>query len=152
MSGRASAPVVAVLVLCTLAALLAVGLATGVDVAPADPAPTVVLDVTADAAADRVTLRHRAGESLDTRTLELRVTVDGTTLAHQPPVPFFSARGFHSGPTGAFNEATGGEWTAGETASFRIADTNEPTLSPDATVTVRVYSDGRRVAVLTTTA
>lgn len=108
--------------------------------------------VSATATADgRVALVHRGGPGLDVRDLELRVGVDGESLARQPPVPFFSAEGFVSGPTGPFNAATDPEWSAGETASFRVARTNDPAFAPGATVTVRLFVRGRPVATAETT-
>jgi flagellin-like protein len=106
--------------------------------------------VTADAAGD-VTLVHRGGNSLDPAEIALYVRIGGEPLERQPPVPFFSARGFESAPTGAFNSATTGEWSAGEAASFRIAGTNDPTLRSGATVSVRVSVAGRSVAAVETT-
>jgi hypothetical protein len=82
------------------------------------------------------------------RRLAVRVTVAGTPLRHQPPVRFFAARGFRAGPTGPFNAAADPAWTAGETASLRLASTNAPGIDPDDRVVVRVLVDGRRVATL----
>lgn len=106
--------------------------------------------VTADAAGD-VTLVHRGGNSLDPAEIGLYVRIGGEPLERQPPVPFFSAQGFESAPTGAFNSATTGEWSAGEAASFRIAGTNDPTLRSGETVSVRVSVGGQSVAVVETT-
>jgi hypothetical protein len=101
---------------------------------------------------DRVTLVHRAGAALDVKGLRLRIAVDEEELAHQPPVPFFAARGFRAGPTGPFNTAASPRWTAGERASLRVAGTNAPALKPGARVEVEVYEGSRRVAALTTRA
>ena len=95
---------------------------------------------------DELRLTHRGGDALDVTALRLVVTVDGDPLAHQPPVPFFSARGFHAGPTGPFNSASDPRWTAGETASVRVAGTNRPVLTTGEVVTVRVYTDDALVA------
>lgn len=105
----------------------------------------VVLDAAASADGT-VELVHRGGPPLDAEEIRIVVSVDGEPLAHQPPVPFFAATGFHGGPTGPFNPATGSTWQVGETASFRVAGTNEPSLAADRTVTIEVYSDGRPVA------
>lgn len=154
---RALTPLVGVVVLVAVTALggamLAAGL-SGADVlSQADsPAPQVVLEARANASADRVSLIHRGGDALDVEDLRLHVAVAGTPLAHQPPVPFFAAEGFESGPTGPFNVGGNTRWTAGEVASFAIAGTNEPQLDSGARVTVRVYSDGSPVAELRTTA
>lgn len=95
---------------------------------------------------DTLALTHRGGDALDVTRLRVVVVVDGEPLAHQPPVPFFSARGFYSGPTGPFNSASDPTWTAGETATLRVAGTNQPTFADGAEVTVRVYAGDALVA------
>jgi len=102
-----------------------------------------------DPGSDRLSLVHAGGDSLDPERLRLRISVEGDPIAHQPPVPFFSARGFHSGPTGPFNSATGGEWTAGERASLRLAGTNTE-LRPGDRVVVELYRGEQRLAALET--
>ena len=107
-------------------------------------------------AGERIVLRRVAnlaggGDSIDAASLELRVRIGGEPLERQPPVPFFSAHGFESGPTGPFNSAKTGQWRAGEAASFRIAETNAPTPSAGDTVTIRIIVDGHSVARLETT-
>ena len=88
---------------------------------------------------------------MDIGSASVRVAVDGEPLTHQPPVPFFAARGFHGGPTGPFNVAADPSWTVGETASLRVAATNSPELRVGTTLTVRVLVDGQVVAVAETT-
>lgn len=154
MSRRAVSPVIATVLLlaCTVALSGAVGatlLRSDVNVAPT---PSVVVSATANANTDRILLLHRAGKPIDVHDLDLRISVNGTALDRQPPVPFFSAEGFRSGPTGPFNSADDPTWTPGERASVRVAGTNAPTLSPDAEVTVRLVLDDRVVAVVRTTA
>lgn len=152
---RATASVVGVVLLVAVAVLSAAALASGLwgadALSPADPS-RAVLDASANATADRVTLVHRGGDALDVTNLRVRVTVDGEPLVHQPPVPFFAAEGFDPGPTGPFNVAGDDRWTAGERASFALAGTNAPLLEPGVRVTVRVYSDGLKVAQLRVTA
>ncbi|GAB6860473.1 type IV pilin [Haloplanus litoreus] len=114
--------------------------------APTAVAPTLSVD------GDRLVLTHRAGETVDVRSLDVLVRVDGQPLARQPPVPFFSARGFRSGPTGPFNAAADPRWEPGERASFRVASTNRPSLSAGAHVTVELRRNGRLLAVLSATA
>lgn len=152
---RAVSPVVGVVLLVAVTVLLAASVgAVVLEVAEAgtvDPSgPTASLSLSADPATGRVRLTHRGGAPLSVEALTVRVAVDGTPLRHQPPVPFFSARGFRPGPTGPFNVAADGEWTAGETASFRLASTNRPTLSAGVRLTVRVSASGRSVAELST--
>ena len=146
-SARGIAPVAGVLLLA-ITVVLAGGVVTAAIDAPAEPAPTASLSLSATD--DRIAVTHRGGDALDASELDLRVRVDGEPLARQPPVPFFSAAGFHPGPTGAFNAATDGDLRVGESASFRVAGTNDPTLEPGRTVTVEVSVDGRPVATLET--
>ncbi|MFC6837181.1 type IV pilin [Halomarina ordinaria] len=151
MTDRAVSPVVAVV--CLLAVTVAAAATVGVfaqglaDSPTAAPAPTAALSLAVDAEDDELALTHRSGDPIDPDDLRLRVAVDGDPLARQPPVPFFSARGFESGPTGAFNSATGGDWRAGETARLRLAGTNTA-IEEGSHVTVRVWVDGRPVARL----
>jgi FlaG/FlaF family flagellin (archaellin) len=97
---------------------------------------------------DVLSFTHRGGDTLDVTRVELVVAVDGEPLASQPPVPFFSARGFDSGPRGPFNAASDPQWTAGETATLSLAGTNQPTLSTGSLVTVDVYVGDRLLAEL----
>lgn len=157
---RATSPVASVvLLLAVTAALAGVAGAAVLDAAdsaaasaPASAAAPVSLSASASASADRVTLVHEAGPTLDVRALSLRITVDGAPLARQPPVPFFAARGFRSGPTGPFNSASDPRWSAGEAASLELAGTNHPSMAPGDEVTVRLYADGAPVATVRTRA
>jgi flagellin-like protein len=150
MAARASSPVVGVVLLTavTIVAATAVGAAVVVD--PPELAPTAAFALEAKATGE-VRVTHRGGDAVDPDDLRVRVRVDGEPLADQPPVPFFSASGFESGPTGPFNSATGGEWRAGETGAFRVASTNDPELRPGATVELRLYAADQRIARLETT-
>ncbi|SEO54449.1 flagellin N-terminal-like domain-containing protein [Halogranum amylolyticum] len=143
---------IALLLLVTVVLAATVG-AVALASVPAETAtPTpVALAVSASDADDRLTFTHRAGPTLAVDELTVRVSVDGTPLDNQPPVPFFSATGFRSGPTGPFNVASDGGWSAGETASLRVASTNSPALEPGHRVTVRIAVDGNVVAQLSTT-
>lgn len=141
---RASVPVVGVVLLL----LLSVGLAASVGAVALDHAESVddggtraVLSLSASE--ETLQFVHRGGETLDVRRLGLRVRVDGTPLDHQPSVPFFSASGFRPGPTGPFNSAADGDWTAGETASVIVAGTNDPELTVGSSVSVDVQYDGQ---------
>lgn len=142
---RAVSPVIGVvlLVALTVVASAAVGLAVP-DLA--DPPPRAALSLSVDG--DEVTLTHEAGDPLAVADLRVVVSVGGARLAHQPPVPFFAATGFEPGPTGPFNSASEGPWTAGERATLELAGTNAPLPEPGETVRVRVYADGREVADL----
>jgi FlaG/FlaF family flagellin (archaellin) len=140
--------VVAVVLLVALSVALAGAVVVLAPAAPVGPPPRAALQLSVDAGSDRVALTHVGGDVLDAETLSLRVTVDGTPLVHQPPVPFFAARGFHPGPTGPFNSGADPRWTPGETASFEVASTNAPTIEPGARVRVTVSVDGQVVARL----
>lgn len=136
---------VALLVLVT--AILAAGVGTAVfGTVPEEPPPQTRLSLSVEG--DRLRVAHEGGDTLDVRAVDLRISVNGTRLTHQPPVPFFSATGFHPGPTGPFNAASDGAWRVGETATFRVAGTNDPTLAPGRTVSVVIAADGMPVARL----
>ncbi|MFB6102479.1 MAG: type IV pilin [Haloplanus sp.] len=145
MAARAGTPVGLILAVVLGTAVVGVALGT-LPATPSVAAPTLTVD------GHRVVLTHRAGEAVDVRHLDLTVRVDGAPLAHQPPVPFFSARGFRPGPSGPFNAAADPRWTPGEQASFRVASTNHPTLRAGARVTVTLRYRGRRLATLSATA
>ncbi|MFC7081795.1 type IV pilin N-terminal domain-containing protein [Halorussus caseinilyticus] len=145
MSDRATSPVLGIVLLLAVTAALA-GTVASIAFGTTTPAesPRAAIDLRVDADANRLTFVHRGGDVLDARDLTLRVRIDGTALDAPPPVPFFSATGFRPGPTGPFNSATDPEWSAGETASFELAGTNSPTISPGSEVVV-VISVGESV-------
>lgn len=145
---RASAPV-AVVLLVGLSVLLAAGVGAALTSPSLQSQPRFVT-IDGEAFADgSVVLEHTGGAALDVRRLNVTVTVDGTPLTHQPPVPFFSASGFYSGPRGPFNSAADPAWTAGEIASFSVAGTNDPPFLPDSEVVVRLSIGEQPVAVIT---
>lgn len=135
---RGVSPVVGVVLLVAVTIILSATLVAGVPGEPADPPPRASLALSADASTDTVELVHEGGDPVDVTALEVTVTVDGEELRHQPPVPFFAAFGFESGPTGPFNLASDGTFRAGETASFTVASTNDPPLDAGSSVTVRL--------------
>ena len=146
---RGYAPV-AVVLLLAVTVVAAAGVALALPELSAEPPPKrgVVAEATADG---RVSLTLVSGAEVDTRDLDVRVVVGGEPLRHQPPVPFFAARGFRGGPTGPFNFAADPTWQVGEAASFRVAATNDPALSTGAEVAVELRVRGRPVAGATTT-
>jgi len=151
---RAVAPVVGVVLLVFLTVVLSASVAIAVrgpDHAP-EPPPVASFAGEADADSDRVTLIHRGGDTIQVPEVTIHVEIDGEELAHQPPVPFFAAEGFESGPTGPFNSAADGRWRAGERASFAIAGTNDPQLESGADVSVTIATDGAVLAVVEMTA
>ena len=142
------APVAGVL-LIAITVVLAGGVATAALDGPSETVPpSAVLSLSATD--DRIAVSHRGGDPIDVAAVTIRVSVDGEPLDEQPPVPFFSAAGFHPGPTGPFNAAGGDTLRVGNTATFRVADTNDPTLEPGRTVTVEITADGQPVATLET--
>ncbi|KOX96659.1 MULTISPECIES: type IV pilin [Halorubrum] len=142
------APVAGVL-LIAITVVLAGGVAAAALGGPsATVPPSAVLSLSATD--DRVAIDHRGGDPIDVAAVRVRVSVDGEPLDEQPPLPFFSAAGFHPGPTGPFNSAGDDTLRVGETAAFRVADTNDPTLEPGRRVTVEITAAGRPVATLET--
>lgn len=116
---------------------------------PAAPAPTATFSL--DAEADKITVTHDGGDPIAVDALRVHVRVNGDPLARQPPVPFFSSAGFRPGPTGVFNAAGSTEWTVGESASFRVAGTNDPVPAAGDRLTLRLSVRGQPVATLETT-
>ena len=149
MPDRAISPVLGIVLLLVVTAALAGAVGTlAFETTPPSDSPRVALDLRVDADANRLAFVHRGGDVLDVSELSIRVRVDGTALEFQPPVPFFSTRGFEPGPTGPFNSATDSGWEAGEIASFRLAGTNDPLISENSTVVVTLSIDGAVVAEL----
>jgi flagellin-like protein len=150
---RAISPVVGIglLLVVTVALAGTVGTVALGTPTPSD-SPRAAIDLRIDADANRLTFVHRGGATLDATALSVRVRINGTALDAQPPVPFFSATGFRPGPTGPFNSADDGRWTAGETASFELAGTNDPLLSPGSRVEVVISVDGTVIAEVEETA
>jgi flagellin-like protein len=150
VSYRGLSPVIGVVCLVGITVVLAA--TVGVVVPASIPAePTVATFDVAVEPDGELRMTHQGGDVIDPESIALHVRVDGEPLAEQPPVPFFSASGFESAPTGAFNSATGGTWRTGETASLRIAATNAPAIEPGDTISIRLSVDGYGVVELETT-
>ncbi len=148
---RASVPAISVLVLTLITVLLAAAVGvTAIETRPMSPSTPTSMSVTAWSDG-RIILVHEAGPELNVNNLALRITIDDVPLEHQPPIPFFAARGFQAGPTGPFNSAAAQSWTLGEQASFHLAGTNSPALEPGASVKIRVRRDDVTIAVVETT-
>ncbi|WP_435359739.1 type IV pilin [Haloarchaeobius sp. DFWS5] len=141
-SSRAVSPVLGTVLVLALTVTLAgvVALSVFDEQQPAEPVQAR-FELTADASSGRITVTHMGGNTVDVTELRVVVSVDGTRLDHQPPVPFFSATGFAPGPTGPFNSATDSRWSAGESASVGIAGTNRPTLAVGSRVVVSFYRE-----------
>ncbi|QGA81551.1 type IV pilin [Halomicrobium sp. LC1Hm] len=150
---RATSPVVGVALLLALTVLAATAVGTAaVALDTPTPAPTASFSLTADAATDTLVLTHRGGDTVSVERLRLVVTVGGDELDAQPPVPFFAAEGFRGGPTGPFNSADDGTWSAGERGSFRLASTNAPLPEAGDTVVVRLLAGDTTVGTVRATA
>lgn len=149
---RASSPVVGVLLLVAITVICATTVGLAASATPPDPAPTVAVGVAVDPGAERITLTHRGGDPIDVGETALRVEIDGTELVHQPPVPFFAAEGFQSGPTGPFNTASPDRWRSGQSGSITLAGSNRPRIEPGSTVTVDIVGEDRVIATAETTA
>lgn len=149
---RATSSVVGVVLLVALTIAGVAAVSAAFPDAPAEPAPVVDFRLAADATEDSITITHVAGDDLDVADLRLDVSVDGEALVHQPPVPFFAARGYVSGPTGPLNHAGGTTWRAGQSGTLRIATTNAPRPDPGDRVSVTVAADRAVVADLDATA
>ncbi|GAB3701523.1 hypothetical protein GCM10028858_16900 [Halorubrum pallidum] len=134
------------MLLLAITVVLAGGVVAAAIDAPPEPAPTAMLSLSVTD--DRIAVTHRGGDPLDVTALTVRVRIDGEPLARQPSLPFFSAAGFRPGPSGAFNAASGNTLRSGDTASFRVAGTNDPALEPGRVVTVDIAADGQPVASL----
>ena len=146
---RAYAPVAAVL-LVAVTIVVAAGVFAFVPSLPGEPPER--RGVAAEATSDgTVALTLLSGPPIDPGSLDVRVEVDGEPLTRQPPVPFFSASGFVSGPTGAFNAASDDDWAVGENVTFRVAATNEPVPAAGDAVRVELRVRGQLVGVAETT-
>lgn len=156
---RAISPVIGTLLIASITVVLAAILVTTVGTAAiGGPMSTTgagdtasFTRISADASADgEVRLTHEGGDSIDVRDVRVKLSIAGTPLDYQPPVPFFSTRGFEPGPTGPFNSAATPEWSAGQTTSVTISETNAPDPEPGAELTIELYRDGRRFAQTST--
>lgn len=148
MSDRAVAPVLAsaLLVVIVVSMSVAVG-ATALSITAPEPVPSASVSMTVDAGdLQRIAITLERGEPLDVDDLTLEIAIDGEPLAHQPPVPFFQTTGFRPGPTGPFNYGSNGVWEVGETGSFRLDGSNEPSLTSGSRVELRIFLDGTVVA------
>jgi archaeal type IV pilus assembly protein PilA len=152
VSNRALSPVVATVLLLVVTLVLAgtIGAVSVRSVSLHEP-KQVAIDLSADAMTNRLTFTHRAGESLNVEDIDLGIRVNEEPLGSQSPVPFFSAEGFHAGPTGPFNSAADSTWSGGEVTTLELAETNMPSLEPGDEVVVRIAENGALVAEIETT-
>lgn len=154
MTRRALSPVIGT-VLVLVVTLLVAGAAGAslLDMASLEEPPEPVsLSASAESETNTITLVHEAGPPLDVRDLDIKIVIDGRPLFHQPPIPFVGARGFAGAPSGPFNAAADPAWTAGESASVRLADTNRPLLDDGESVSVVVFEGDHKLLEVETTA
>jgi len=149
---RGVTPVVGVVVLVGVTVVLAVSVGAALTVPETTETPSASLSLTVDSEDGSIVLTHRGGDTLDVSELDVRIEVDGTALAEQPPVPFVGADGFDGTPTGPFNAESPDRWRAGGRAGVRLAGTNAPLLSAGSEVTVVVATDSSVIQEVTTTA
>lgn len=157
---RGISPIVGVVLLIAITLVLAGAVAVGIGsigqatTGEGGPSPTdrATLQLSVDAESGTISFVHRAGDPIDVGALELRIAVDDEPLTHQPPLPFFSAEGFVSGPTGPFNSETSDTWRVGERPTLQVAGTNEPAIESGSTVTVTVVHEEVVIDRLETTA
>lgn len=151
---RAVSSALGVLLLTALTLVLAAiaGVAVVSTAPPADVPEPIVLSASVDAGERLIVLVHEGGPTIDVGEIEVRISVDGTPLEHQPPVPFPGATGFDGAPTGPFNVATDPDWELGERAGLRLAPSNDRGLSPGATVRVELYRGDLSIGAVETTA
>lgn len=133
---RGVTPVIGIVILLVLTVVLAGSVGMALSMEPPSQPPTAKLSATVTG--DEIHLTHERGDVLDVTELDIRVAIDDTPLEHQPAVPFFAVEGFEAGPTGPFNAASTDSWRVGETATFAIAQTNEPQITDDSEVTITV--------------
>lgn len=152
MSDRGVSTPVGIVVLVAITVVLAgVFGAILLSWSPESETPQAAIALTTDSTTQMITLTHRSGAELDPESLRLQIAVNGEPIAHQPPIPFFAATGFLGGPTGPFNSAYEGNWTAGQSGSLRLASTNTQ-FRPGSVVSVRLYTDDQLVVSLETRA
>ncbi len=150
---RGITPVIAapLLLLMTLLLAIVIGTIAPAFTIPNDPEPLTVIDVTTDESTNTVSITNDGPREIDVRELTVTIEIDHTPIHHPLTVPYFSQRGFHSGPTGAFNSATDPFWSTGERVSFRIASTNSPTLEPGKSLTITLITNDSPIAQSDTT-
>lgn len=151
---RAVAPVLGTLLLVALTVSLAAVVGAGALSVPTDlqRESPVVLSAAVNSTADSLTLAHESGPPINVREVDVVITVDGTPLRYQPPVPFFNEDGFESSPTGPFNYGSDHIWTSGEHTTIRLDANNAPRFDRGSSIVVRIYHDDALVARVQTTA
>lgn len=99
-----------------------------------------------------VVLVHEGGPDLDVHEIDVRISVGEDRLDRQPPVPFYSAPGYASFPSGPFNPVADPGWEVGERASLTITGENATPIVEGASVRIEIYREGLRIATVETVA
>lgn len=153
---RAESTVLGALLLTALTLVLAAvaGVAVVDSTTPAEAPRPIVLSASAlvDDGTVVVAIVHQGGPGLDVHEIEVRISVGGDRLDEQPPVPFYSAPGYASFPSGPFNPVADPRWEVGERASLTITGENAASIEEGATVRIEIYRDGLRVGTVETPA
>ena len=143
MSDRAVSPVLGVILLVALTVITAGVIALFVTELPdmREP-PVVTMEGTVNASDNTLTIVHTGGDSIAVDELALHVTVDEEPLTYQPPVPFESARGYSTGPSGPLHSWGSSTWEPGEESRLQLAGSNEPLPTAESRVAVEItYAD-----------
>lgn len=145
---RAVSPVLGVVLLAAVTVILAavIGVATVSTAPPPEPATPFTLSASVDASTGRIVLMHRSPTALDVGEIEIRISVDGERLPHQPSVPFYSETGFGAFPTGPFNPSADPTWEPYEPASLTATGENADLIAEGTAVRVEMYRDRLRIA------
>ncbi|WP_247002659.1 type IV pilin N-terminal domain-containing protein [Halosolutus gelatinilyticus] len=150
---RGTSPIVGLIAVLAVTVCLGAIIAVGVGSWSIESgAPMATFDLTVDGDRSAITIEHVAGDPIDVEALSVVITVDGTELANQPPVPFVGANGFDGAPRGPFNAASDSTWEAGERAGVTVAETNAPEIETGNAIAVTLSVDGRPAASLEATA
>ncbi len=146
MPDRAIAPAIGVVLLVAITVTLAgVVLAMGLTVSPGS-AQTATVEGSLNHTANAITLVHTGGDPIDLEEADIRISVDGTPLTHQPPVPYWNPDGFQGFPSGPFNPSSENTWESGERGTIRLDTDNEPLPNANATVEVAVIGEAGPIA------
>lgn len=154
MSDRGVAPVIGIILLIALVAMLGGVVAAVVPGSLDDHSTTTVsVEMEVDAGGNEFTFYHRGGDTINVTNLDLRITIDGDSITHQPDLGPGSTKGLLSWPKGVFNRNTDNDWSTGESGSLVLAQSNGgDDLEVGSLVTAEFYLDGQPLIELSTRA
>lgn len=146
LDARGISPVVGTLLLVALvvcfAAVIAVAFGS-MPIVSSGPDAAFEMAVGADG---EIELDHVAGEPVEVDDLSMTISVNGEVLEHQPEIPFNGNEGFNGAASGPFHPDSSSNWTTGETASVKVAGTNDPEIESGDRVTVVLAVGGETIA------